>query len=110
MLTTYSVGSSGALQKITDHIDREGFEPNVVIMNARQLASPVEEIGELGFWNYRQHGGCKGQVLIRSPWGFCWLNALPEFHAILGNFYLTLVLLQLTLLHSHIGIEMRFFP
>ncbi|WP_158932374.1 hypothetical protein [Acidisphaera sp. S103] len=83
MLATYSTGSSDATQEILDHIGREGFEPNTVVMDSRQLADLVDDIEKLGIWDDRQPGASQGHVLLASPWGFRWLNTPSEFNTIL---------------------------
>jgi hypothetical protein len=83
VLATYSTGSPDAAQEIVGHIGREGFEPNTVVMDTRQLAELADDIEKLGLWDDRQPGARQGHVLLASPWGFRWLNIPSEFNAIL---------------------------
>jgi hypothetical protein len=83
VLATYSTGSSDTAQEIIDHIGREGFEPNIVVMDTHQLADLADDIEKLGLWDDRQPGARQGHVLLASPWGFRWLDAPSEFNTIL---------------------------
>jgi hypothetical protein len=83
VLATYSTGSSDAAQEIIDHIGKDGFEPNTVVMDTHQLASLANEIEKLGLWDRRQPTARQGHVLLASPWGFRWLSAPSEFSVVL---------------------------
>jgi hypothetical protein len=83
VLATYSTNSSDAAQEIDDHISREGFQPNTVVMDVHQLTGLVDDVEKLGLWDDRQSGSRQGHILLASPFGFRWLSAPSEFNDVL---------------------------
>ncbi len=83
VLATYSAKMSDIGQQTDAYIERQGFEPNSVLMESDRLVALVNDVDELGLWDERPSSKGAEKVLLASPWGFRWLDDPSEFDFVL---------------------------
>jgi hypothetical protein len=84
VLSVYSRPGS-SLDELEMHINRTGFEPNIIEMNDEQFEELPKQVDNLKLWDDRQINSKIATLLVASPWGFRNIHDTLDFDRILPN-------------------------
>ncbi|MGY2095699.1 hypothetical protein [Pseudomonas simiae] len=85
VLVSYTIEASERTAEIDGHIEKAGFEPHFISLDADQLTTLLEDVMRLELWDGRIEVGEHSDYLILSPWGYRWLRGPEDFCAMLND-------------------------